>query len=331
MTKTRSQILQRSQVLGPQLRGQFEKFPPLHELFLGLLKFKLIFWAIAGFILADFAMLGLGAYLAPSEPPGRQERGRIVEIPSRLEAKSAYSATLSKNMFCPGCPIPELKIQKVEKPKDCNIAKPQSGSLKLLGTIVLSDPQHSVATISGVGGNNIAVQTGDRVGNFGTVFEIRQRRVCITTASDELTYIELPEEIIKFGQPVAPPPSMSRNEPRPTKVEGIDAVSETEFHISRNTLIQKLQDPNLLFQAHAVPNRGPDGRINGFKVLSIQPGSVYEALGVKVGDVVNQVNGEPLTSIGQVQSTYNNIRTASDMTISVLRNGQAVDMNYSIK
>jgi general secretion pathway protein C len=144
-------------------------------------------------------------------------------------------------------------------------------------------------------------------------------------------FIELPEEPIKFGVPINQPVSRN-NEGKPkTTTAGIDQVSDTDFNISRNTLLEKLSDPNLLFQAHAVPHRGQNGDIEGFKILSIQPGSVYESLGVKVGDVEGGVNGDKLDSISKAQELYSTMRTASDMTITVIRNGQPVDLKYSIK
>ncbi|NCN40892.1 hypothetical protein GW916_06535 [bacterium] len=331
VTKTRSQILVRSQVLGPKLRGHFEKIPPIHVALKKLNRFRWLAWALGGFLVAEVAMIGLGAFLTPKDPPKAGRNRRVVMLEPRLEGKSNYNTTLTKNIFCPGCPIPELEIKKIEKPKDCNTAEPARGGLKLIGTIVLSDPQYSVATLSGAGSENIAVQKDDEVPGNGTVFEIRQNRVCILTPTDDLVFIDLPVEDIKFGQPIANDPSYSRAAPAKTSVAGIEAISETEFNISRNVLLQKLSDPNLLFQAHAVPQRGKDGAIECFKILSMQPGSVYESLGVKVGDCIDSLNGEPLTNIAKVQEFYNNIRTASDVSIGMKRNGQKVENSYSIK
>ena len=331
VTKTSSQILVRSQVLGPKIRTQFEKVPPVSAFLKNIHKFRILSWVIGGVVLAELAMIALGVSLISKEPPRGGRSKRVLVLDARLENKSNYGQTLTKNIFCPGCPIPELTIQKIEKPKDCNEAEPAKGGLKLIGTIVLSDPQYSVATLSGAGKENIAVQQGDDVPNIGNVFEIRQHRVCLVNSSDELVYVELPKEEIKFGKPLPQNSGYSTNAPKKTKTAGIEQISETEFQISRNTLLKKLSDPNLLFQAHAVPHRGKDGSIEGFKILSLQPGSVYESLGVKVGDVVKSLDGESLNNIAKVQEFYNNIRTTSDVKIGVTRNGQAMDLDFSIK
>jgi general secretion pathway protein C len=325
----RSQVALRTQGLGPKIRDRLEKVPALLGLLARLPKYQLAILCVGALLVADVAMLGLGSYLIPKEPPRRRPR-RVVELEPRIQTKTAYSSTLRKNVFCPGCPIPELEIKKIERPKDCNDASPAGGGVKLIGTIVLSDPQYSVATIS-TGGDSIAVQKGDDVPGIGPVFEVRQNRVCIVDSSDSLVFIDLPEENIKFGQPIASSRPVSSGGGRATKTPGIDQASETEFNISRNTLLEKLSDPNLLFQAHAVPHRGADGNIEGFKILSIQPGSVYESLGVKVGDLIQGVDGEPMTSISKAQELFMSARTASDITLTVTRENRKVDLKYSIK
>jgi|GEM_PF-751077 len=328
-TKTRSQLIERSQILGPKIKTGLEKIPPLLELLKKLPRYRFTLAAIGAFLLADIVMLGLAAYLVPKDAPARRPRQRTIELEARLKSKANYSSTLAKNIFCPGCPIPDLEIKKIEKPKDCNLASPMRAGIKLIGTIVLSDPQYSVATIS-TGADTIAVQKGDNIPNAGEVFEIRQGRVCIMEPSEDLVFVELPEEPIKFGVPVSEP--VARNAPaKNTSIPGIEQLTENEYNISRTTLLEKLSDPNLLFQAHAVPHRGQNGEIEGFKILSIQPGSVYESLGVNVGDVVEGLNGEKMDSISKAQEAYMTMRTASEMSISIKRNGQSVEKKYSIK
>jgi general secretion pathway protein C len=327
---TRSQILVRSQILGPKIRDRFEKMPALLVLLGRLPRYQLVLAGLGAFLLADLAMLGLGSYLSPTAPPPRRGSRRVVELEARLLPKNNYNATLRKNIFCPGCPIPDLEIKRIERPKDCNNAIAATTGTKLIGTIVLSDPRHSVATITS-GSDSIAVQQGDTIPGSGTVFEIRRNKVCIVDAADQLIFIDLPEEDIRLGQPIAGAARSSPQAAARSAVPGIEQASETEFNISRNTLLEKLADPNLLFQAHAVPHRGANGEIEGFKILSLQPGSVYESLGVKVGDLIQSVDGEPMNSIAKAQEFYMSARTASDLTLSVQRDGRNVDLRYSIK
>src|SRR5204863_4177322 len=62
--------------------------------------------------------------------------------------------------------------------------------------------------------------------------------------------------------------------------------------VDRRQLQQQLGKPEFLNQALIVPN--PDG---GFLVRQVQAGSLYEKLGLRPGDVIKNVNGQPLTNM----------------------------------
>src|SRR6266568_7319746 len=59
--------------------------------------------------------------------------------------------------------------------------------------------------------------------------------------------------------------------------------------VDRRQVQQQLGRPEFLNQALIVPN--PDG---GFLVRQVQAGSLYEKLGLRPGDVIKNVNGQPL-------------------------------------
>ncbi len=316
--------------IAPGVQRGLLRMPGLDE---SLQRFAKLEWLVAlvlGLVAADLASTGLGRWLgggkeAPAPAPIPQTR-KSTPVEPHIRSYSEYGRVLSVNPFCPGCPIPDLA--KLERPKDCGNAKPlQVGSVKLIGTIVLSDPQYSVATVSR-GSESVALQKGDQMNGVGEVYEIRQGRVCFLMGNGGLQFVELPSDMIKFESgpaPVRPTRSFT-----PTSVRGVDRVSETEFNVSKTELVQKLNDPTLLTDAYALPVR-EDGDIKGFKIATIKPGSVYESLGVQVGDVIAAVNGDPLNSIAKVQELYASLTQTDKVTITINRNGQDVNMTYSIK
>jgi general secretion pathway protein C len=319
--------------LGEQIVHAFERTPSVTEMIGKLPNGLYPALALLGLISADTVMQGAGAYLMSTAPVTRPAR-RVIPADPYLGTLQSYGSIASRNIFCPGCEIPELLRVKVEKPKNCSEAeRMRDTSVNLIGTIVLSDPRFSVATIQRGSSDTQAVQMGDQINGLGEVFEIRQRRVCfVPSDGSRVEYIELPEEESKFGQPVASarPEPVNDDSGVATSIPGIDKTSENDFQVSRNTLNKYINDPNVLFQAHAVPNR-VDGAIEGFKILSIQPGSVYEALGVQVGDIVKSVNGEPMNSLAKAQELFMALRSSSDVNITVNRGGADVNQNYKIK
>lgn len=85
-------------------------------------------------------------------------------------------------------------------------------------------------------------------------------------------------------------------------------------------------------QARAVPNRDPNtGEINGFRVLDMQPGSIYEQLGLQRMDVIKGVNGEPVDSIQKAMEMYNTLKNGSQVKLQIERGGKTDTFTYDIK
>lgn len=293
---------------------------------------KIFAFLTAGILLGDLAALGLGQYLSNAQ----KEKGRSASLGSNqikvirekpyLLGRASFEAILSQNKFCPGCPIPDSKALAFSRPKDCSRARPAAGAIKILGTIVLSEAKFSVATLTD-GGESQAFKIGDSFKNYGTLFEIRRNRVCFEQPDGLLTFVENPEDPVRIGQNL--PSSFDSASKTPT--EGISAVSETEVEIAKPFLMEKLSDPSILMQAHAVPFKDSTGAIKGFKILSIVPGSVYETMGFQPNDVIVGVNGEPMNSIARAQELYAAAGTAQEVNIEIERGGNRVTRTFKVK
>jgi general secretion pathway protein C len=71
--------------------------------------------------------------------------------------------------------------------------------------------------------------------------------------------------------------------------------------------------------------------ISGFKILRIEKDSVYEKLGFKKGDIIQSINGEPVTSVETFQIFYEKLKAENKLNISIKRNGQIQKLSYDIK
>ncbi len=302
---------------------KLEKIPPINSLIAKLPRLKWAAIGIAGFFVADLLIQALVAFFlsVPAKPLAPRT---VVESPY-LKSRSSYEGIITRNAFCPGCVVPDMKLRSIERPKDCSRASIiANSSIKIIGTIVLSDPKYSVATLSTGTGESIAVKPGDAFQEMGKVFEIRKNRICFVDDNGILHAVDLPEEnAIQFGQPVASALPTSN-------FEGIARTSDTDFEIKRDFLLDKLNDPNLLFQAKAVPYK-ENGQVKGFKILSIVPGSVYESLGLQVNDIITGVNGEAMDSVLRAQELYNAANSAKEVNLEILRNGTPTAFKFQVK
>ncbi len=96
--------------------------------------------------------------------------------------------------------------------------------------------------------------------------------------------------------------------------------------VDRRQLQQQLGRPEFLSQALIVPNA--DG---GFLVRQIQPGSLYEKLGLRPGDVIRNVNGQALTSMEDVMRLYQQFGSAQRVLVEVQRQGRNETLYYDMR
>src|SRR6267142_1734133 len=96
--------------------------------------------------------------------------------------------------------------------------------------------------------------------------------------------------------------------------------------VDRRQLQQQMGRPEFLNQALIVPN--PDG---GFLVRQVQAGSLYEKLDLRPGDVIRNVNGQPLTNMDDVMRLYQQFGSAQRVLVDVQRQGRSETLYYDMR
>jgi general secretion pathway protein C len=113
-------------------------------------------------------------------------------------------------------------------------------------------------------------------------------------------------------------------------MEGVRPTGANRFEIDRNVIDSTLSNlNNIATQARIVPSF-KNGVANGFKLFSIQPGSLYASIGIQNGDVVQRINGYEINSPEKALEIYQKLSQASQVTLDVERNGQPVHYEYNI-
>ncbi len=113
----------------------------------------------------------------------------------------------------------------------------------------------------------------------------------------------------------------------PGAAGGIYQRSQNDYVVPRSVVNAQLHKPqDFLSQALMVPN--PTG---GFLVREIQPDSVYQKLGLQVGDVIRSVNGQPVNSLQDAMRAYQQAANLSDVRLEVVRGGRPQVLQYQIK
>jgi general secretion pathway protein C len=122
--------------------------------------------------------------------------------------------------------------------------------------------------------------------------------------------------------PVAPPTMPAITAP------GLQRLSNNTFAVQREQVTKQVSNPDVLKQALIVPNPG-----GGFQVRDIQPGSVYEQLGLRQGDVIRTVNGQQINRVEDVMKLYQQYKTSgtASITLDISRAGRPQQLTYNMQ
>lgn len=241
--------------------------------------------------------------------------------------------------------------QAPRRPQNCADAgaRPVRSELRLsLVAAVLAEPARaSLATITDLATReNRVVGVGDRISSAellglerlkpdgadltGNAFRV----VAVICNEGTKEYVE-PDagpagEVAAAGLPNLGTAPVPRPGPTGAPLEGVRTVGSNRYEIDRKVLDSTLSDMNqIATQARIVPSF-KNGVANGFKLFSIQPGSLYSSIGVENGDVIQRINGYEINSPEKALELYQKLRESSHVTIELDRNGQPVRKEYTI-
>lgn len=298
----------------------------LADAFSGVLKqgnlatyFRLGAVAVAAYFLADTAALFSGA-LIPEPPPVPAPTVRAKA--ERKKTLEDFGPIISRNIFNSRGIIPDDMIQA-----DPNgPARKSNLPLNLIGTVVLADERKSIAAIEDKSASQIApARIGDVVGGKANIKRIEHLKVIfVNTATGMLEYIEIPED------------QLTRIDTRPSAVSKeapIQKEGETHFNVQKVELDKAFGNLNqILREARAIPNF-ENGVPNGYKIIQIVPNSIYTKLGIKEGEILQAVNGEPINDPGKAFQLLNELRSGSGHVEITVKStdGKARKQTYDIR
>ena len=90
---------------------------------------------------------------------------------------------------------------------------------------------------------------------------------------------------------------------------------------------------SLLTQARVTPHitAGSSGKPDGVVINEIQPGSLFENVGLANGDIIQEVNGRPVTGVADLVSMYRDLKPGANLSVKVSRTGRQVVLNHTVQ
>lgn len=290
---------------------------------------KIINWV--GVILASWILSMIVAELIGSFLPEQQLSAAVSSDDNALSAITSIDTTKGIEHYMPIC---QRNIFDSEKRSACEKkavaskapttrtepridpdAAPVKSSInaKLKGTTVFGDPKRSFATISVDGKSETEnFKVDDEIVDRAKIYKI-ERNIVYLTNKGRKEYLEIQDTKVSDNKKPASKP--------PAPGGGVKQNGNT-FTISRSKVEKTLANMNKVIQdARMVPNY-QNGVVNGFKVFAIKSGSIFQELGLRNGDQINQVNGAVVDSIEKALPMLQLLKTESNFEIGITRRGQ---------
>lgn len=284
------------------------------------------------FLVARTGLELVGAALAtapaPSARPASGQAGQ--PAPVAVRAARDRQVILERNLFNVSTLVATQPV--VEEEEDLEATKLP---LKLLGTAAASDSALSWAAVEDLETRqHLVVRPDDLLKQQAKVVRIERGRIVLENGSrrEELALGE-PESgagrppgaaasaagarpapmPASMTPPVAPPP-MPDNANLGTRVR---RLADNRFSVARSDVANLARNPATLFsQARMLP-KYENGQMTGLQLNAIQPGSLWEQVGIQSGDTVTMFNGQRIDSPESSAAVLKQLTEARSLNVVV--------------
>jgi len=263
------------------------------------------------------------------EPPIRRSTGTLEET---RRHRSDYAVILDRNIF--HAVVKETLSQEKAQPdkpvpaeQAKNLAKTPL-NVTLRGTAV-RDGGESFAVIEDKRARKEDLyRTGDMILGEAKLIQILEDRVVILReGKKEVLELFAEKETSKTSQKVVASAQPSHVIPG----SGIRRLGTRRWSVSQEEIESaKANMSQLMTQIRITPNF-VEGKPDGFKLLSIRRGSLFDRLGLRSGDVVRRVNGVLLDNPQKALEIYGELASGQTVTVDILRRGQEQSFTYELK
>ncbi len=113
--------------------------------------------------------------------------------------------------------------------------------------------------------------------------------------------------------------------------EGIVAIDEGRWRVSKAVANNARANLNSLLQTARMIPEINNGKTVGFKLVAIDKGSLLEQIGLRVGDLIVEINQIELDSPEKALQIFQQVREANDITLGLMRDGKPETFEYSFE
>lgn len=99
----------------------------------------------------------------------------------------------------------------------------------------------------------------------------------------------------------------------------------------KETREELLSEPGKLFDYIRVSQAMRDGELIGYRLSPGKEPALFKQMGLQNNDLAVAINGYQLTDLQQAMAAINELRNTSDATITIERDGEQIDVQFSLQ
>jgi len=274
---------------------------------LGLRLANAVMFVVSCFLVANAVNRVSEAALSSGDVgPARTTAAPTLERRSWNDRKAILDRNLFDVQVAGGAPIEEEPEEIVEDLADTSLP------LKLLGTIASDDQAIASASIE----NNRdrayeVVRVGDKLKSHPSVEVERIGRGHVVLLNGAK------REVLKLSEDLgAPAPTTRQASATPRRSRPRRDTARTDPKERLRDLAQSRGAAAIFSQARILP-RYEDGQMVGIQVSKIEPGSLFEEVGLRDGDTITAVNGQAIDNASASKDLLDALRRGEPITPTV--------------
>jgi general secretion pathway protein C len=195
------------------------------------------------------------------------------------------------------------------------------------------NPELSRVVVRTLGGAAV-IAAGGRVGAFvvdavqtdGALLRDAGGGLCalrgFSRAADEPASEPEEAQIVPRGKPVFSPAELA---------DGLQKLGEDDYLVKKAFLLKALSNPGGSAGGAWFRPAQLDGANTGMEVLGIRAGTALDAMGVRNGDVIRDLNGIALDAAPNLIAALRGVREASNVSVNVLRDGRPQELRFRVE
>ena len=228
-------------------------------------------------------------------------------IEADLLSTTSVDMSAARNLFG------EVSVTAVTTVTDNNTG------IRLKGVYAVDGKTLSAAVVN-TGGRDTSVRLSEKITDAITLVDVKADHIIISRAG-----VREKIEIERSGKS-STVASVAAAAPQANFRLNVATTTRNTYALSRGELNSVLQDPrqvNFLGGISVAP-------AGGVQISSAESGTLAQKLGLQVGDIITNINGQPVNSTGDLARFYGQFASTNTIRAEIKRAGAPMMLSYTI-